>query len=122
MTRANRSLRPGGIALLALTISAPGVAHAASLQVARMEGAQACVALTFDDGPDPDVTPRLLSTLEEKGVNATFFVDLPDRAQKDAIWDIYVRKFEIEPAPRILITGSLYLAGAALALNGTLPD
>jgi dihydrofolate synthase/folylpolyglutamate synthase len=28
---------------------------------------------------------------------------------------------ELEPAPRILITGSLYLAGAVLAQNGTLP-
>jgi dihydrofolate synthase/folylpolyglutamate synthase len=29
---------------------------------------------------------------------------------------------ELMPAPRILITGSLYLAGEVLALNGTLPD
>jgi dihydrofolate synthase/folylpolyglutamate synthase len=28
---------------------------------------------------------------------------------------------ELEPAPRILITGSLYLAGAVLAANGTVP-
>ena len=33
-----------------------------------------------------------------------------------------VGKFEIEPAPRILITGSLYLAGEVLAQNGTLPS
>jgi dihydrofolate synthase/folylpolyglutamate synthase len=32
-----------------------------------------------------------------------------------------VGKFEIEPAPRILITGSLYLAGEVLAQNGTPP-
>jgi dihydrofolate synthase/folylpolyglutamate synthase len=29
--------------------------------------------------------------------------------------------FELDPAPRILITGSLYLAGAVLAANGTAP-
>ena len=29
--------------------------------------------------------------------------------------------FELDPAPRILITGSLYLAGAVLAANGTPP-
>jgi peptidoglycan-N-acetylglucosamine deacetylase len=33
-----------------------------------------CVALTFDDGPDPIDTPRLLDILREKGVKATFFV------------------------------------------------
>lgn len=32
------------------------------------------VALTFDDGPDPDVTPRLLDLLRRRGVRATFFV------------------------------------------------
>ena len=32
-----------------------------------------------------------------------------------------VRKLDLEPPPRILITGSLYLAGEVLRLNGTLP-
>jgi peptidoglycan-N-acetylglucosamine deacetylase len=32
------------------------------------------VALTFDDGPDPDLTLRLLQLLRELGVKATFFV------------------------------------------------
>lgn len=32
------------------------------------------VALTFDDGPHPEHTPRLLDTLDELGVPATFFV------------------------------------------------
>jgi peptidoglycan/xylan/chitin deacetylase (PgdA/CDA1 family) len=32
------------------------------------------VALTFDDGPDPVDTPRLLDLLREKNVKATFFV------------------------------------------------
>ena len=31
------------------------------------------VALTFDDGPDPEVTPRLLDLLREEGASATFF-------------------------------------------------
>ena len=39
----------------------------------RVDGAR-CVALTFDDGPDPIYTPRLLDLLREKGVKATFFV------------------------------------------------
>ena len=33
-----------------------------------------CVALTFDDGPDPETTPRVLDVLREKQVRATFFV------------------------------------------------
>ncbi len=32
------------------------------------------VALTFDDGPDPEVTPLLLELLAQYGVTATFFV------------------------------------------------
>jgi len=33
----------------------------------------AVVALTFDDGPDPEVTPRVLALLEAYGAKATFF-------------------------------------------------
>ena len=32
------------------------------------------IALTFDDGPDPDVTPRILDILEAKHAPAAFFV------------------------------------------------
>jgi len=32
------------------------------------------VALTFDDGPDPEVTPSILDTLEAANARATFFV------------------------------------------------
>ena len=32
------------------------------------------IALTFDDGPDPNVTPRILDVLNKEGVKATFFV------------------------------------------------
>jgi dihydrofolate synthase/folylpolyglutamate synthase len=32
-----------------------------------------------------------------------------------------IGRFELEPPPRILITGSLYLAGAVLNANGTIP-
>jgi dihydrofolate synthase/folylpolyglutamate synthase len=33
-----------------------------------------------------------------------------------------IRNFDLQPSPRILITGSLYLAGAVLAANGTPPE
>jgi peptidoglycan/xylan/chitin deacetylase (PgdA/CDA1 family) len=39
----------------------------------RVDGVNS-VALTFDDGPDPVDTPKLLDLLREKGVKATFFV------------------------------------------------
>jgi peptidoglycan/xylan/chitin deacetylase (PgdA/CDA1 family) len=39
----------------------------------RVESA-AAVALTFDDGPDPDFTPPLLDALDAAGARATFFV------------------------------------------------
>ena len=34
---------------------------------------RACVAVTIDDGPDPEVTPRVLDLLDEHGARATFF-------------------------------------------------
>jgi peptidoglycan/xylan/chitin deacetylase (PgdA/CDA1 family) len=33
-----------------------------------------CVAFTFDDGPNPAATPRLLQLLEDHGARATFFL------------------------------------------------
>ena len=32
------------------------------------------VAITFDDGPDPEWTPKILDVLKKKGVKATFFL------------------------------------------------
>src|SRR5262249_49511183 len=40
----------------------------------RGPGDRALIALTFDDGPDPVHTPRVLQTLASHGVRATFFV------------------------------------------------
>ena len=31
------------------------------------------IALTFDDGPDPEITPRVLDQLDAHGARATFF-------------------------------------------------
>ena len=38
----------------------------------RNRAAGRVVALTFDDGPDPEMTPRVLDLLRERGVRATF--------------------------------------------------
>jgi peptidoglycan/xylan/chitin deacetylase (PgdA/CDA1 family) len=44
------------------------------------------IALTFDDGPDPRHTPRVLETLERYGVTATFFcVGAAARAHPDLL-------------------------------------
>jgi peptidoglycan/xylan/chitin deacetylase (PgdA/CDA1 family) len=51
----------------------PGVGFFLPVIRRRITGRRA-VALTFDDGPDPDVTPRLLDLLRRHGVPATFFV------------------------------------------------
>jgi peptidoglycan-N-acetylglucosamine deacetylase len=40
----------------------------------RAEAGGGKVALTFDDGPDPDATPAVLDALEAVGVHATFFM------------------------------------------------
>jgi peptidoglycan/xylan/chitin deacetylase (PgdA/CDA1 family) len=47
---------------------------AQAVQIAGVTGGSPCVALTFDDGPDVDLTPKLLSILEAKSAVATFFV------------------------------------------------
>jgi peptidoglycan-N-acetylglucosamine deacetylase len=42
--------------------------------ISRRKTDRKAVALTFDDGPDPDVTPRLLDLLRRHALQATFFV------------------------------------------------
>jgi peptidoglycan/xylan/chitin deacetylase (PgdA/CDA1 family) len=42
--------------------------------VMRVETKEPLVALTFDDGPDPACTPKLLKVLEQHGARATFFM------------------------------------------------
>ena len=41
--------------------------------VPRVETERKVVALTFDDGPDPEVTPRVLDLLDRHGAKASFF-------------------------------------------------
>lgn len=54
--------------------------------------AQGHVALTFDDGPDPDVTPRILELLERHDAHATFFC-VGDKAMRhpDLVREISAR-------------------------------
>jgi len=53
----------------------PGVRRALSRHLlCRVEGAAGRFALTFDDGPSPRNTPRLLDVLERAAARATFFL------------------------------------------------
>jgi cellulose synthase/poly-beta-1,6-N-acetylglucosamine synthase-like glycosyltransferase/spore germination protein YaaH/peptidoglycan/xylan/chitin deacetylase (PgdA/CDA1 family) len=45
-----------------------------SWRIDQMGAAPHKVALTFDDGPDPEWTPQILKVLQEKQATATFFV------------------------------------------------
>src|SRR5207302_5066363 len=42
--------------------------------ISDVRSAGRAVALTFDDGPNPIATPRILDALAARGVKATFFV------------------------------------------------
>jgi peptidoglycan/xylan/chitin deacetylase (PgdA/CDA1 family) len=63
-----------GAAMLAAVLAATSLTACAS---ANASAPKPCsggyVALTFDDGPDPAVTPHLLDVLHTAGIRATFF-------------------------------------------------
>ena len=67
----------GSIVILAISLIAWGVFDVNSSLWAptlwQVPGVNA-VALTFDDGPDPEFTPRVLEILAREQVTATFFV------------------------------------------------
>ena len=42
--------------------------------ITRLRASHRAVALTFDDGPNPDATPLVLDALKARGVRATFFI------------------------------------------------
>lgn len=42
--------------------------------ITRLRTRDRAVALTFDDGPNPDATPLILDVLADRGVKATFFI------------------------------------------------
>lgn len=46
--------------------------HLVAYSAAHVDGPY--IAITFDDGPNPETTPRLLKMLAQRGIKATFFV------------------------------------------------
>jgi peptidoglycan-N-acetylglucosamine deacetylase len=66
----------GGAAATAGTVAWGAVATSSQLYgpTVRRTGSARQIALTFDDGPNPAVTPQLLELFERYSVRATFFV------------------------------------------------
>lgn len=54
--------------------NAAAVVSTMTLQPEKVEKEMKTVAITFDDGPNPEYTPKLLDGLEKRGVKATFFL------------------------------------------------
>jgi len=77
-----------GVGLVSATVLGPGAAMAASSRIAlptditaqdlvtvtRAPTRQNFVAMTFDDGPHPTLTPQLLDILKARRIRATFYV------------------------------------------------
>ncbi len=71
------SLAPLPLLLFILICVLAPVFHACSYYlpvISRGRKGAKAVAITFDDGPDPSVTPRILDLLARHSVKATFFV------------------------------------------------
>ncbi len=69
----------GAAAGLAVAQAGPGITglgpvRAVAFRRLAGHGDPGHVALTFDDGPDPDCTPDFLRVLSDRGVTATFFL------------------------------------------------
>ena len=85
-------------------------------------------ALTFDDGPDTKYTPRLLDTLREESIQATFFVvaekalKYPDivRRMMDEGHQVEVHGFTHSFVPLLFPRRAIYqLRGSSAALEHT---
>lgn len=59
------------------TLLGPNITRLPRASAARRE-----IAITFDDGPDPEVTPRVLEALESCGARASFFC-IAGKAERD---------------------------------------
>lgn len=55
--------------------------------VMRHTGVPGTIMLTFDDGPDPDYTGRLLDLLKEENVHAAFFTVTREAIQNEELID-----------------------------------
>ena len=70
--------RPGGYAvsgnLRNPPVTVPRVTGNSQVSISRADVAAPYLAMTFDDGPHPSNTPRLLDLLAQRNIKATFYV------------------------------------------------
>jgi peptidoglycan-N-acetylglucosamine deacetylase len=67
----------GGLVLGSAAVAAWGAVYPGAQvfgRTLRITGDSSTLALTFDDGPNPAVTPALLDLLDQHGARATFFL------------------------------------------------
>jgi peptidoglycan/xylan/chitin deacetylase (PgdA/CDA1 family) len=87
---------PAAVGLAVIGSAAHGAFHRNSpvfgSALGELPGTGKRVALTFDDGPNPEATPRILDALSEHGVKATFFI-LGAHAER---WPDLVRRVALE--------------------------
>ena len=73
--RRKRGVQTALLLFLAYSIgSAAAAVHTAAQQPTEVEYEMKQIAITFDDGPNPEYTPKLLAGLKERDVSATFFL------------------------------------------------
>lgn len=65
----------------------------ASAYIAATVGEKPKIAITFDDGPSAEFTPKLLDGLKKRGVKATFFL-IGQNIEKDNNREIVKRMYE----------------------------
>lgn len=90
----------GGAAAAAAAAAAGIAAHGAFYRnstvfgpaLGRLPTHERVVALTFDDGPNPEATPAILDALSRAGIHATFFI-LGRHAER---WPDLVRRVHAE--------------------------
>jgi peptidoglycan/xylan/chitin deacetylase (PgdA/CDA1 family) len=56
------------------SLGVPLAGHGRREAISSVDTSEPVVALTFDDGPHPEQTPRLLDLLAERGIRATFYL------------------------------------------------
>ncbi len=91
----------GGVALNHLVLGAAGMTPRSTLLGPNLRclppTGRPEVALTFDDGPDPEVTPRVLDLLDRHGARASFFcVGARARAHPDLVREVARRGHAVE--------------------------
>ncbi|MBP2654526.1 MAG: polysaccharide deacetylase [Firmicutes bacterium] len=68
------------VGIMGMVLAGGSISHTMQV-IKKVPTTHKVVALTFDDGPHPKITPTLLAVLKEKDVKATFFV-LGENAEK----------------------------------------